>query len=376
MLLFSTRKRKPTLRSNRGHIRHHIGMLSAPGSFFWQHRVFPMTLSLPSWTLRDRLSANGVNVFSSDDSKVCGSFRGKGVQPNFPPQVMVEVKALACELPYIHGIPLSRFSINDIRKEVLARGIVAQISGSTLWRWLHSDAIRPWYYRSWIFPRDPAFMEKAAPVLDLYEGLWEGKPLGEKDHVLSADEKTSIQARDRRHPSLGPRPGSFGKVEHEYRRKGALNYLAAWDVHRAKIFGRVEAKTGIKPFMRLVDQVMDQEPYRSASRVFWIVDNGSSHRGQASIKRLKKAYPQAVLVHLPVHASWLNQIEIYFSIVQRKVLTPNQFESLADLEDRLMKFQDYYEKLAKPFKWKFTRQDLANLMKKIDQYSATQKMAA
>jgi len=296
------------LRSCRGRIRHHIGMLSAPRSFFWRHRVSPMTLSPPGWTLRARLSANGVNASSSNDSKAYRSFRGRGVQPFFPPQVMVEVKALACELPYIHGIPLSRFSINDILREVLTRGIVAQISGSTLWRWLHSDAIRPWYYRSWIFPRDPAFME----------------------------------------------PGKSGLVEHEYQRKGAFNYLAAWDVHRGKVFGRVEPKTGIKPFMRLVDQVMDQEPYRSASRVFWIVDNGSSHRGKSSIERLQKAWPQAVLVHLPVHASWLNQIEIYFSIVQRKVLTPNHFELLAELKDRLMNFQDYYEKLAQPFKWKFT----------------------
>lgn len=335
-----------------------------------------MTLSPPDLTLHARLSANGVNASSSDDLKACRSFRGKGVQPIFPPQVMVEVKALACELPYIHGIPLSRFSINDILREVLTRGIVAQISGSTLWRWLHSDAIRPWYYRSWIFPRDPAFMERATPVLDLYESIWEGKPLGKGDFVLSADEKTSIQARSRSHPIVGPRPGKSGLVEHEYQRKGAFNYLAAWDVHRGKVFGRVEPKTGIKPFMRLVDQVMDQEPYRSASRVFWIVDNGSSHRGKSSIERLQKAWPQAILVHLPVHASWLNQIEIYFSIVQRKVLTPNHFELLAELKDRLINFQDYYEKLAQPFKWKFTRQDLTKLMKKIDQHSPTQKIAA
>jgi len=103
------------------------------------------------------------------------------------------VKALACELPYKYGVPLSRFSINDIQQEVLAQGIVAQISGTTVWRWLHADAIRPWQYRSWIFPRDPAFAEKAGRVLDLYEGLWEGKPLKSTDYVLSADEKTSIQ---------------------------------------------------------------------------------------------------------------------------------------------------------------------------------------
>ncbi len=118
------------------------------------------------------------------------------------------------------------------------------------------------------------------------------------------------------------------------------------------------------------------QPDRTASRVFWIVDNGSSHRGKSSIERLQKAWPQAVLVRLPVHTSWLNQIEIYFSIVQRKVLTPYHFESLAELEDRLMNLQDYYEKLAEPFKWKFTRQDLANLMKKTDQYISTQKIAA
>jgi len=86
----------------------------------------------------------------------------------------VEVKALACELPYHHGIPLSRFSIEEIRREVITRGIAAQISGSTLWRWLNEDAIRPWLYRSWIFPCDPAFEEKAARILDLYEGFWNG----------------------------------------------------------------------------------------------------------------------------------------------------------------------------------------------------------
>lgn len=288
----------------------------------------------------------------------------------------MEVKALACELPYKHGIPLSRFSINEIRQEVIARGIAAQISGATLWRWLHSDAIRPWQYRSWIFPRDPAFLEKATRILDLYEGLWNGKPLGPTDYVLSADEKTSIQARIRKHPTLGPKPNKPMKVEHEYGRGGALAYMAAWDVHRAKIFGCVEAKTGIKPFGRLVGHVMSQEPYSSASRVFWIVDNGSSHRGQPAIKRLQEAWSNAVMVHLPIHASWLNQVEIYFSVVQRKVLTPNDFESLSEVEDRLLKFQNRYEKIAKPFEWKFTCKDLTNLMQKLSNQSTLQRKVA
>lgn len=194
----------------------------------------------------------------------------------------MQVKALACELPHRKGLPLSRFSIADIRQEVLAQGLVAEISGATIWRWLSQDAIRPWRYRSWIFPRDPLFLEKAAPILDLYQGVWQGQPLGPQDFVLCADEKPSIQARRRKHPSLPPAPA--------------------------------------------------------------------------------RRWPSIVPVHTPNHASWLNQVEIYFSIVQRKVLTPNDFHSLAQLEEALLAFQQRYEKSAAPFQWTFTSEDLAKLM--------------
>jgi hypothetical protein len=133
---------------------------------------------------------------------------------------------------------------------------VAEISRTTIWRWLSNDAIRPWRHRSWIFPRDPDFEAKAGRVLDLYARTWQGKPLGKRDYVISADEKTSIQARIRCHPTLAPAAERAMRVEHEYDRGGALQYLAAWDVHRAKIFGRCEPKTGIEPFGRLVTQVM------------------------------------------------------------------------------------------------------------------------
>jgi len=155
------------------------------------------------------------------------------------------------------------------------------------------------------------------------------------------------------------------KVEHEYKRCGAWAYLAALDVHRVKLFGRCERKSGIVPFDRLVSHVMAQQPYNEARRVFWIVDNGSAHRGPPSVDRLQERYPNVVLVHGPVHASWLNQIEIYFSILQRKVLTPNDFPSLEALEERLLGFQHYYEQIATPFEWKFTRRDLNALLRKI-----------
>jgi hypothetical protein len=202
-------------------------------------------------------------------------------------------------------------------------------------------------------------------LLDLYEGVWQGQPLREDEFVLSADEKTSIQARARIHapqPTQSHRPM---KVEHEYERRGARAYLAAWDVRRAKVFGRCEAKSGIAPFDRLVDQVMQQSPYREARRVFWIVDNGSSHRGQASVQRLQNRYPNVTLVHGPVHASWLNQIEIYFSILQQKALTPNDFPSLAAVAERLAQFERHYETIAQPFEWRFTRRDLNQWLEKL-----------
>ena len=278
----------------------------------------------------------------------------------------MQVKALACELPATRGLPLSRLSCADIAREAQRSGLVATVSGKTVWRWLSEDAIRPWQHRAWIFPRDPAFARKGGRILDLYAGEWEGHPLHAEDFVISADEKTSIQARIRLHPTVPPGPGRAARVEHEYTRGGAWAYLAALDVHRAKLFGRCEPTTGIVPFDRLVAQVMTQPPYRDARRVFWIVDNGSSHRGAACLRRLQAAYPTLIPVHSPVHASWLNQIEIYFSIVQRKVLTPNDFTSLTEAEVRLLGFQEYYQTIARPFAWHFTRADLMDLLKKLD----------
>jgi hypothetical protein len=165
------------------------------------------------------------------------------------------------------------------------------------------------------------------------------------------------------------------RVEHEYDRGGALAYLAAWDVHQARLFGRCEPSTGIQPFGRLVAQVMTVEPYASAERVFWVVDNGSSHRGQASIKRLESQWPNLRLVHLPVHASWLNQIEIYFSIVQRKVLTPNDFRDPAEVEHRLLAFQRRYEQTAVPFDWRYTKTDLDRLLCRLDDHERLTRAA-
>jgi hypothetical protein len=282
--------------------------------------------------------------------------------------VRAEVIAMACQLPAERGVPLSRWSSVELAREAVARGICEQISGVTVWRWLSEDAIKPWQHRSWIFPRDPEFTAKAGRILDLYAGRWEGELLHPGDYVVCCDEKPSIQARARKHPTLPAKPGirRGQRVEHEYDRRGALCYLAAWDVRRAKIFDRCAPADGIEPFDQLVEQFMSVEPYSKAQRVFLICDNGSAHRGKASIRRLQGAWPNLIVVHTPVHASWLDQAEIYFSIVQRKVLTPNDFPDLETLAQQLLAFGRRYEQIATPFEWKFTRADLNQLAHRLD----------
>lgn len=280
--------------------------------------------------------------------------------------MIAEVKALACELPARLGLPLSRFSREELRRHVVATGLVAQISGMTIWRWLHQDAIRPWSRRNWIFDRDPEFRQKAARVLDLYHRVWQGEVFGPGDFVLSADEKTQLQIRSRRHPITPPAPGRSVRVEHEYRRHGTCAYQAAWDVHRAKLFGQVVERNTIQTFDTFVAGVMSTQPYASANRVFWIVDNGTVHRGQRAVDRLQSAWPTLRLVHLPVHASWLNQIEIYFSVLQRKALTPDDFAALEEIAARILGFQEHYQVIAEPFAWKFTRADLDRLLARCE----------
>ncbi len=283
----------------------------------------------------------------------------------FPAVAAAEVKAMACALPAETGVPLARWSCAELATEAVKRAVVEAVSASTVRRWLTEDAIKPWQYRSWIFPRDPDFATKAGRVLDLYDRRWNSRRLREDEYVISADEKSQLQALRRRHPDLPPSPGRIRRQEFEYRRGGTLAYLAAYDVHSGRVMGRCAPTTGIEPFTALVEQVMATEPYASARRVFWIVDNGSSHNGARSVERMRTAWPTAKLVHLPVHASWLNQVEIFFSIVQRKVVKPQDFPDLDVLSERLLAFQDRYNATAEPFDWRFTRKSLDRHLAKL-----------
>ena len=288
----------------------------------------------------------------------------------FGAAVVAEVKAMACEPPRVRAVPLSRWSSAELAAQAVAEGLAVSVSAATVRRWLAEDAIKPWRYQSWIFPRDPNFAVKAARVLDLYQRTWHGLELSVDEYVISADEKSQLQALSRCHPELTTGAGRVRRVEFEYDRHGTLAYFGAYDVHRARLMGRVEPATGIAPFGRLVEQVMAQQPYASAHRVFWVVDNGSSHAGNVSITRMRAAWPRATLVHLPVHASWLNQIEVVFSVVQRKIIKPVDFADLDAVAQRLVEFEPRYNRAATPFDWRFTRADLADLLRRIDAHRA------
>ena len=288
-----------------------------------------------------------------------------GRPARFTPVQAAEVKALACTPPQNCDVPLSRWSAAELAREAVTQGVVEAISPATVRRWLSADAIKPWQHRSWIFPRDPAFADKAARVLDLYERRWDGTDLGEDEYVISADEKSQLQALRRRHPGLPAGPGRAQRVEFEYIRGGTLAYFAAYDVGNGQVIGTIAPKTGIEPFAHLVAKVMTTEPYASAKRVFWVVDNGSSHNGTRSTERMSAAWPTATLVHLPVHASWLNQVEIYFSVVQRKAIAPADFNNLDHLAERILAFQDRYNTTARPFGWKYTTNDLNDLLARL-----------
>ena len=215
------------------------------------------------------------------------------------------------------------------------------MSASTVRRWLAADALKPWQHRSWIFPRDPDFAVKAARVLDLYARVFDGEPLGENDYVLSADEKPGVQARSRIHPSRTARPGRRPmRVESEYRRHGTLAYLAAYDVHRAHVIGHCAPSHRHRAVHRAGRQGHDQQALRL--RAASVLDR----RQRLLPPRLdRRSTPVPTrsrtrrMIHLPVHASWLNQVEIYFSVVQRKLLTPDDFADLDDLADQITAFE-------------------------------------
>jgi Transposase. len=218
-----------------------------------------------------------------------------GASPFFPPLDQALIQAMACEMIAETEEPLSRQSLADLVRRAQTT-LSKKISRSTVWRMLHESAIKPWQHEHWLFPKDPQFAEKAGPILDLYAGCGKARSLGRTNYVLSMDEKTSIQARGRRHEETPPRRNRLGGSKRNTSGTGRCSIWRRGTCIVESSVGRCEKKTGIKPFGLLVDQVLEQDPYKDATQLFFIVDNGSSHRGQASVERMRRRDKRIVLV--------------------------------------------------------------------------------
>jgi transposase len=296
--------------------------------------------------------------FSHDRLDALADRPRSGRPRRFPARTMAIVKAIACELPTERGLPLSRFSLSEIHAVLRKEKVCPLPSRTTLWRLLHQDGIRPWFYRTWIHKRAPDFLEKAGPILDLYEGQWEGRPIGPRDQVICADEKTGVQILHRKVPTRPPRAGESGRVEFEYTRKGTLCFQGALDVRSGRVFGAFPARNTAEAFRGFVTELMGQEPYARATRVFWITDDGSAHHPKSFGPWLTATFPQARAVHTPVHASWVDQEELFLAILTKKALTPRNFASREEAVARIRGFLAQRNRAPRPFRWSYTRQDL------------------
>ena len=281
-----------------------------------------------------------------------------------------EVKAMACALPAETGVPLARWSATELAAEAVTRGVVDTVSASTVRRWLRGDAIKPWQCRSWIFPRDPDFAAKAARVLDLYDRLWDGRALGPDEYVISADEKSQLQALHRRHPDLPPGPGRVRRQEFEYRREGTLAYLAGYDVHQARVIGRCAPTTGIEPFSALVEQVMTSQPYpaRSGCSGSWTTAPPTTGSDQSTGCATRG--PQPNWYTCPCTPAGSTKSRSSSRSCNAKSSNRRTSTISTPSPDRLLAFQDRYNATAEPFDWRFTRKSLNRLLERLAAHEA------
>jgi transposase len=278
--------------------------------------------------------------------------------------VRAQATALACSRPREEGVPLARWSNAEIAQRLVALGMVVQIAVSTVGRWLAAEKIKPWRYHNWQHILDPqAFLERARPVLELYnhvkewwaQGVW----------VVCADEKTSIQARERPRSPEPTVPGHPVHVSHRYKRQGALHLFAALSVVDGWVGGLCRRRKCFVDFQAfLLEVVIPEALRRGVHTVALILDNGSTHAPKQLQRWLEEqceAQNWALSIQvfwLPTNASWLDQIEIWFSILQRKLLQPNHFESLGALEKAVLAFIARRNETAKPIQWTYTFEKL------------------
>jgi transposase len=261
-------------------------------------------------------------------------------------------------------VPLSRWSRAELARHIAQDPSLPRISASTVGRWLKGEHLRPWRYHAWQHIHDPhIFLQRARPVLEAYAqarvlmraGTW----------LVCLDEKTSIQAREGEQP---PRPARSGKPmlhEARYHRRGAQHLFAGLSVADGKVYGTCRQRKCFVDFQAFVQQdIIPEALQRRVHTVTFILDNGTTHAPkqlESWLREQERACDGRLhfqVLWLPPNASWLDQIEIWFSVLQRKHLQPNHFLSIQDLERSLHEFIAHHNQTAKPIKWTYTVEKL------------------
>ena len=300
------------------------------------------------WGSSGRWSARGPNAFWR--SAWTGSPTPLAAVPRvvFPPEVAIHVVRLACERPDSLGRSLSQWDCTELARQLIAEGVVEGISAATVRRILACHHLKPWRHHLWLYPkhpRDAAFYTSISELIDLYTRL-----LHDDEVVLSVDEKTSLQPRPRLAPTRPAQPGNIpNRYEHEYKRRGALNLFAAFDTRSGIVFGQCYPRKRQQEFITFLAQ-LDAEMVPHIKTIHLVCDHVSTHHG-TEVRQWLVKHPRFVLHFTPVHCSWMNQVEQWFSILQRKRLRIADFDSKEHLQAKIEQFIREWNQHAHPFNW-------------------------
>jgi hypothetical protein len=268
---------------------------------------------------------------------------------------------LACELPDKADRSLSLWTCAELARTAIERGVVESISPQSVQRILQSYKLKPWRVHHWLSPKvemDEAFRATVLEVMDLYT-----RTPASREEIWSLDEKTSLQPRTRTAPNLPAQPGNVPIcVEHEYVRKGALQLFAAFNTQTGKVVGLVRRRKRQVELIELLEAIEAQAD-SDVTSIHLICDNISIHKGKL-VRAWLQRHPRFHMHFTPVHCSWMNQVEQWFSILQRKRLTAPNFANLDALEERVLAFIDEWNDCAHPFNW--TTKSFDKILAKID----------
>jgi transposase len=263
------------------------------------------------------------------------------------PEVAVHLVRLACERPEHFGRSLSQWDCQELAMQLVSEGLVPRISSETVRRILSSHRLKPWQIHYWMTPkapRDAEFFRRVNELIDLYS-----RPLADDETVYSVDEKTSLQPRPRLHPTQPAQPGCPNRVEHEYRRAGALNLFGAFDTRTGKVLGRTFERQRQREFIAFLEHLDAQTP-PPIRTIHLVCDNVSTHQGK-QVQLWLASHPRFQMHFTPVGCSWINQIEQWFSILQRKRFRLVDFASKEYLAQQMDQFIAEWNTDAHPFNW-------------------------